>query len=39
MQKTKEILWFDPNDLAGMMWGGDAWWGLGWMMQWLMWGK
>lgn len=20
--KTKEILWFDPNDLAGMMWGG-----------------
>jgi len=25
MEKTKEILWFDPNDLAGMMWGG------GWM--------
>lgn len=21
MQKTKEILGFDPNDLAGMMWG------------------
>lgn len=25
MEKTKEILWFDPNDLAGMMWG--MWWG------------
>ena len=28
MQKTKEILWFDPNDLMGMMgwwWGGGAW--------------
>ena len=23
MEKTKEILGFDPNDLAGMMW----WWG------------
>jgi hypothetical protein len=22
MEKTKEILWFDPNDLAGMMWWG-----------------
>jgi hypothetical protein len=21
MEKTKEILGFDPNDLAGMMWG------------------
>lgn len=21
VQKTKDILWFDPNDLAGMMWG------------------
>lgn len=29
MQKTKEILWFDPNDLAGMMWGMGWWWG-GW---------
>lgn len=34
MQKTKEILWFDPNDLAGMMWW--MWWwnpmmpGMGW---------
>lgn len=28
MQKTKEILWFDPNDLAGMMWGMG--WGNGW---------
>jgi DNA-binding protein YbaB len=24
MEKTKEILGFDPNDLAGMMWG--MWW-------------
>lgn len=24
MEKTKEILWFDPNDLANMMW----WWGM-----------
>lgn len=24
MEKTKEILWFDPNDLANMMWW--AWW-------------
>ncbi len=23
MEKTKEILWFDPNDMANMMW----WWG------------
>ena len=22
MTKTKEILWFDPNDLMGMMWWG-----------------
>jgi DNA-binding protein YbaB len=22
MQKTKEILWFDPNDIANMLWGG-----------------
>lgn len=28
MQKTKEILGFDPNDLAGMMWG-MGWWGWG----------
>ena len=21
-EQTKEILWVDPNDLAGMMWGG-----------------
>ena len=28
MEKTKDILWFDPNDLAGMMWG--MWWGNGW---------
>ena len=27
MQKTKEILGFDPNDLAGMMWG-MAWGGM-----------
>lgn len=27
MEKTKEILWFDPNDLAGMMWGMWGWWG------------
>ena len=27
MVKTKEILGFDPNDLAGMMWG--MWWGNG----------
>ena len=20
--KTKDILWFDPSDMAGMMWGG-----------------
>jgi hypothetical protein len=20
-EKTKEILWMDPNDLAGMLWG------------------
>ena len=25
MSKTKEILWFDPNDLAGMMWGMWGW--------------
>jgi len=25
MEKTKEILWFDPNDLAGMMWGMGGW--------------
>lgn len=24
MEKTKEILWFDPNDLMGMMWGGGG---------------
>ena len=24
-EKTKEILWFDPSDMANMMWGG--WWG------------
>ncbi len=32
MQKTKEILWFDPNDLAwmmGWMWGGN--WGFPWL--------
>lgn len=29
MQKTKDILGFDPNDLAGMMWG--MWWGAWWM--------
>ncbi len=31
MEKTKEILWFDPNDLANMMWG---WWGMpgGWKL-------
>lgn len=23
-EKTKEILWFDPSDMANMMWGG--WW-------------
>lgn len=28
MAKTKEILGFDPNDLAGMM--GGMWWGAGW---------
>ena len=22
MEKTKEILWFDPNDMASMMWWG-----------------
>ena len=21
-EKTKEILWFDPSDMASMMWGG-----------------
>lgn len=21
-EKTKEVLWFDPSDLANMMWGG-----------------
>ena len=36
MAKTKEILWFDPNDLAGMMWGGGDAGGLGGMMQGLM---
>lgn len=38
MEKTKEILWFDPNDLAGMMWWGgwDASGGLWSMMQGLM---
>ena len=25
MAKTKEILGFDPNDLASMMWGGAGW--------------
>lgn len=25
MEKTKEILGFDPNDLAGMMWGMWGW--------------
>lgn len=25
MAKTKEILGFDPNDLAGMMWGMGGW--------------
>lgn len=35
MEKTKDILGFDPNDMAGMMSGMWAWWGL----QWLMWGK
>ncbi len=37
MEKTKEILGFDPNDLAGMMgWGGAEGGGLGGMMQGLM---
>ncbi len=27
MEKTKEILGFDPNQLAWMMWGGGAQWG------------
>ena len=28
MEKTKEILWFDPNDLAGMMGGMWGMWGM-----------
>ena len=23
-EKTKEILWFDPSDMANMMWGGGG---------------
>lgn len=23
-EKTKEILWFDPSDMAGMLWGGGG---------------
>jgi len=34
MQKTKDILGFDPNDMAGMMWWAGGAWGL----QGLMWG-
>jgi len=30
MEKTKEILWFDPSQLAWMMW----WWA-GWWFPWL----
>ena len=26
-EKTKEVLWFDPSDMANMMW----WWWGGWM--------
>lgn len=25
-EKTKEILWFDPSDMANMMWGGGMPW-------------
>jgi hypothetical protein len=28
MEKTKEILGFDPNDMMGMLWG-MGWWGWG----------
>jgi DNA-binding protein YbaB len=28
MENTKEILGFDPNDLAGMMWGMGWMWGM-----------
>ena len=31
MTKTKEILGFDPNDLAGMMWGLGWWGGIPWL--------
>ncbi len=26
MEKTKEILWFDPNELWKMFWWGGVWW-------------
>lgn len=35
MEKTKEILWFDPNDLAWMLWG--MWWWGGWWMPKIPW--
>ncbi len=35
MEKTKEILGFDPNDLAWMMW----WWWAGWWMPNIPWLK
>lgn len=25
-EKTKEVLWFDPSNLAAMMWGGNWSW-------------
>ncbi len=25
MEKTKDTLWFDPNDIASMMWWGGGW--------------
>ena len=34
MEKTKDILGFDPNDMASMMWWAGGAWGL----QGLMWG-
>ncbi len=25
MEKSKEILWFDPNDMSSMFWGWGGW--------------
>lgn len=34
MEKTKEILWFDPSNIAWLLWW--AWWGMPWI-PWIPW--